>query len=238
MATNRGCFSSIFQIRFFKGWQMSKLPNFIKTFMISVMLLIGSSIIAWGEGLSLAEKDGLLVPLQATQYNLGSKLFMKVAHFDVNTPMDEVVAVYSSEFLKRGWKVDPAQASEDHKIVHFATPQGRGTLDVINSGYSIVELSLTDELAAAKSPLAPKAGMVTVLFINETKKAVAVSLGGKRVKVAAGANSPFKKETGLEIEPGKLQAKTKKGNTDFEAEAGQIWIVEISDFAVLSSKQN
>jgi hypothetical protein len=208
------------------------------TTIISVLLLVGGSIIAWGEDLFLAEKDGLLIPKQATQYILGRKLFSKVAHFDINAPLDKVVELYISEFSKRGWKADSADGSSEQRIIHFVTPKGRGTLDVINSGYSIVELSITDELAAAKSPLAPKAGMVTVLFANETKKAVAISLGNKRVKVAAGAKSPFTKETGLEIAPGKLQAKTGNGNIDFEAEAGQIWIVEISDSAVLCSKQN
>ena len=217
---------------------MFKLLNITKTTMITVLLLLVSSIIAWGEDLSLAEKDGLLVPQQAVQYIGGSKLFTKIAHFDVNAPIDEVVALYMSAFSKRGWKANLEVASADQKIVHFATPQGRGTLGVISSGYSIVELIVIDELAAAKSPLAPKAGMVTVLFTNETKKAVAVSLGGKRVKVAAGAKGPFTKETGLEIAQGKLQVKTKKGNADFEAEAGQIWIVEISNSSVLSSKQN
>ena len=43
---------------------MFKLLNLGKATMISVLLLVSNSMIAWGQDLAMAEKDGLLVPLQ------------------------------------------------------------------------------------------------------------------------------------------------------------------------------
>jgi hypothetical protein len=217
---------------------MGKMINFTITTVISTLLFIGNSNLAGAETLTMMEKDGLPVPTQATQYIAGHALFIALAHFDVNSPPEAVVPLYNAEFLKRGWKVEPIEQSPDHMVLHFTTPKGPGTLDVVNSGYSIVELSITDQVAAAKSPLAPKPGMVTVLFSNETKKAVNISVGAKSIKVAAGATSPFTKASGLEVAPGKLHIKTKKMVDDFDAIPGQIWLIKISDGFLLSSKQN
>lgn len=217
---------------------MGKMINFTITTLISTLLFIGNSNFASAETLTMMEKDGLPVPTHATQYIAGHALFIAIAHFDVNSPPDAVVSLYDAEFLKRGWKVEPLEQSPDHTVLHFTTPKGPGTLDVVNSGYSIVELSITDQVAAAKSPLAPKTGMVTVLFSNETKKAVNISIGATSIKVAAGAASPFTKASGLEVAPGKLHVKTKKMADDFDAAAGQIWLIKISDGFLLSSKQN
>ena len=217
---------------------MGKMINFTITTLISTLLFIGNSNLAGAETLTMMEKDGLPVPTQATQYIAGHSLFIALAHFDVNSPPDDVVALYNAEFVKRGWKVEPHEQSADHMFLHFTTPRGPGTLDVVNSGYSIVELSITDQVAAAKSPLAPKPGMVMMLFSNETKKAVNISVGAKSIKVAARAASPFTKESGLEVAPGKLHVKTIKMTEDFNAAAGQIWLIKISDGFLLSSKQN
>ena len=217
---------------------MYKISKLIITTVISALLFVGDSNFAKAETLTMIEKDGLPVPTQATQYIAGHSLFIALAHFDVNSPPDDVVALYNAEFVKRGWKVEPHEQSADHMVLHFTTPKGPGTLDVVNSGYSIVELSITDQVAADKSPLAPKPGMVTLLFSNETKKVVNVSVGAKSIKVAAGAAGPYTKASGLELAPGKLHVKTKKMANDFDASPGQIWLIEILDGFLLSSKQN
>jgi hypothetical protein len=217
---------------------MHKITNLTVTAVISLLLFFGNSNFVRAEVLSMIEKDGLPIPAQAKQYHVGHKLFTASANFDVDSPPEAVVALYSDEFLKRGWKVEPQNISTDHTVVHFTTPNGPGTLDIINSGYSIVEVVIINQVAAAKSPLAPKSGMVTLLFSNKTKKLINVSVGGMKIKIAAGATSPFKKASGLEVAPGKLRVKVGEMAEQFEATSGQIWISEISDGYLLSSKQN
>ena len=103
---------------------------------------------------------------------------------------------------------------------------------------SDADLTLTQKSKAAASPLAPKPGMVKLVFGNMSDKAADVAIAGKHVKMTAGQGAKGPDGPTLEVKPGKLSATMKGAQAaDFEAGPDEIWMVGVGPGGLIAIKQ-
>ncbi|MEO9168380.1 MAG: hypothetical protein ABI230_08255, partial [Aestuariivirga sp.] len=146
---------------------------------------------------------------------------------------------YRTELTKKGWKEDSAKVSDKQADLAFTAPEGPAKLTVKRNGdMSDAELTLTQKSKAAASPLAPKAGMVKLVFGNLSDKAADVSIAGKHVKLAAGQGAQAPDGPTLEVKPGDFTA-AMKGAKPFAFTAGpdEIWMVGVGPGGLIAIKQ-
>ena len=165
-----------------------------------------------------------------------STSFSRSVNFSAPNSVADVVAFYRAELTKKGWKEDSAKVSESAAEISFTAPEGPAKLVVKRNGdMSDAELTLTEKSKAAASPLAPKAGMVKLVFGNMSDKAADVSIAGKHVKLAPGQGAKGPDGPTLEVKPGELTAQIKGAKPEaFTAGPDEIWMVMIGPGGVLA----
>ena len=126
------------------------------------------------------EKLGLPLPDGASNNGYAQTQFSRSVNFSVPNSVAEVIAFYRTELAKKGWKEDNAKVGEKAAELSFNAPEGPAKLVVKRNGdTSDAELTLTEKSKAAASPLAPKHGMVKLVFGNMSDKAADVFIAGK-----------------------------------------------------------
>jgi hypothetical protein len=184
------------------------------------------------------DKDGLPMPDGLGNQGSTTTLYSKAINFSAPNSVADIVAFYRSELAKKGWKEDAAQVSEMDAEVSFTAPEGPAKLVVKRNGdMSDAELTLNNKAKAASSPLAPKAGQVKILFGNMSDKDAEITIGGKKVKVPAGAGSEGPDGPSLELKPGQLTASMKGAKESFKADADTIWMVGIGPGGLIVVQQ-
>ncbi len=174
------------------------------------------------------DKDGLPMPDGLGNQGSTTTLYSKAVNFSAPNSVADIVAFYRSELAKKGWKEDAAQVSDMEAELSFTAPEGPAKLVVKRNGdLSDAELTLNNKAKAAASPLAPKPGKVKILFGNMSDKDAEITIGGKKVKVPAGAGSKGPDGPSLELKPGQLTASMKGAKESFKADADTIWMVGI-----------
>ena len=184
------------------------------------------------------DKDGLPIPDGLGNNGSTRTMYSHAVNFSAPNSVAEIVDFYRSELAKRGWKEDAAKVSDSAAELAFTAPEGPAKLTVTRNGdMSDAELTVDDKAGAAKSPLAPKAGMVKLVFGNMTDKAADVAIAGKHVKLAAMQGSAGPDGPTLEVKPGKLTAEIKGGKESFTAGPDEIWMVGVGPGGLIAIKQ-
>ena len=150
----------------------------------------------------------------------------------------EIVAFYRAVLGKRGWKEDAAKVGDGEATLAFTAPDGPAKL-VVKRGSDMTdaELTVTEKSKAAASPLAPKPGMVKLVFGNMSDKAADVSIAGKHVKLAPGQGAKGPDGPTLEVKPGNLTVESKNGKENFTAGPDEIWMVAVGPGGLMVVKQ-
>ena len=185
------------------------------------------------------EKLGLPLPEGAGNNGSAQTQFSRKVSFSVPNSVAEIVAFYRTELAKKGWKEDSAKMNAKAAELSFTAPVGPAKLTVKRSGdTSDAELTLTEKSKAAASPLAPKHGMVKLIFGNMSDKPADVSIAGKHVKLAAGQGAKGPDGPMLEVKPGKFTAQNTVGDPEsFTAGPDEIWMVAVMPVGMMAMKQ-
>ncbi len=184
------------------------------------------------------EKDGLPMPDGLGNMGSTSTLYSHGVNFSAPNSVADIVAFYRAELPKKGWKEDSAKISDSEAELAFTSPEGPATLTVKRNGdMSDAELTVNNKAAAAKSPLAPKPGMVKLVFGNMTDKPAEVTIAGKHVKLAAGEGSKGPDGPTLDVKPGALTATIKGAKENFTAGPDEIWMVGVGPGGLITMKQ-
>ncbi len=185
------------------------------------------------------EKNGL--PIADGMGNNGSTAtqFSKAVNFSAPNSVADIVAFYRAELTKKGWKEDTAKVSDSEAELSFTAPEGPAKLTVKRNGdMSDAELTLTEKSKAAASPLAPKPGMVKLVFANMSDKPTDVSIAGKHVKLAARQGGAAPDGPTLEVKPGDFTAQVKGLKPEaFTTGPDEIWMVGVGPGGLMAIKQ-
>ena len=185
------------------------------------------------------EKNGLPLPDGLGNNGSSATQFSKAVNFSAPNSVADIVAFYRAELAKKGWKEDAAKVDEKAAELSFTAPEGPAKLVVTRNGdMSDAELTLTQKSKAAASPLAPKPGMVKLVFGNMSDKPADVTIAGKHVKMKPGQGAKGPDGPTLEVKPGKLSATMKGAQAaDFEAGPDEIWMVGVGPGGLIAIKQ-
>ncbi len=184
------------------------------------------------------DKDGLPIPDGLGNMGSTRTAFSHAVNFSAPNSVAEIVAFYRAELGKKGWKEDAAKVADTEAELSFTAPDGPAKLVVKrNSDMSDAELTVTEKAKAAASPLAPKPGMVKLVFGNMSDKAADVSIAGKHVKLAPGQGAKGPDGPTLEVKPGNLTAEIKGAKEAFTAGPDEIWMVGVGPGGLIAVKQ-
>ena len=184
------------------------------------------------------DKDGLPIPDGLGNSGSTRTMFSHAVNFSAPNSVAEIVTFYRTELGKQGWKEDAAKVSDSAAELAFTAPDGPAKLIVTRNGdTSDAELTVNDKAGASKSPLAPKPGMVKLVFGNMTDKAADVAIAGKHVKLGAMQGSAGPDGPTLDVPPGKLTAQIKGAKESFTAGPDEIWMVGIGPGGLIAIKQ-
>ena len=185
------------------------------------------------------EKNGLPLPKGLGNNGSSATQFSKSVNFSAPNSVAEIVAFYRAELSKKAWKEDAAKVEDEAAELSFTAPEGPAKLTVTRNGdMSDAELTLTQKAKAAASPLAPKPGMVKLIFGNLTDKPAEVIIAGKHVKLAPQQGSQGPDGPSLEVKPGALEAAMKGAdNAPFTAGPDEIWMVGVGPGGLIAIKQ-
>ena len=183
------------------------------------------------------DRNGLPLPDGMGNSGSSSSMFSKSVNFSAPNSVADVVNFYRTELKKKGWKEDNAAVSESKAELTFTAPEGPAKLTVARNGdMSDAELTLNEKAKAANSPLAAKPGKVKIMFGNMSDKEAIITIGGKKIKIPAGAD-PRNNGVSLDLAPGELTASMKGAKENFKAEADTVWIVGIGPGGLMVMQQ-
>jgi hypothetical protein len=188
--------------------------------------------------LTVEETGGLPVPAPHSLSGSESSLFRSSADARTSASLAAVLAFYRRELAKRSWTehAEKAVVKADAAELAYDSPGGPATLKLGRDGdETTVLLSVRDRATAMKSPLWPKPGQVKLAFGNMRDKAAEITVGGKKVKVAAGAGKNGPDGPTLDLAPGKYDLALKSGGHEtVDAGPEEIWIVMVGPGGLLA----
>lgn len=151
------------------------------------------------------DQSGLPVPAPNTLNGTEKTPFRVSVHASVDAPLDTVLAFYRKELSALGWKeLDGATANTERATAAFTSPDGPATLTIERkSDETFSTLVLRREGAARESRLLPKKGRATLMFGNVLEKTAELTVGRKKVKIAAGRGTTKTDGPTLDVAPGK-----------------------------------
>ena len=189
--------------------------------------------------LTAVDKEGLPIPDGLGNMGSSATQFSKAVNFSAPNSVADIVTFYRSELAKKGWKEDAAKISDTEAELSFTAPEGPAKLVVKRNGdMSDAELTLEQKSKAAASPLAPKPGMVKLVFGNMSDKAADVVIAGKHVKLAARQGGAAPDGPTLEVKPGDFTAQVKGLKPEsFSAGPDEIWMVAVGPGGMMAVKQ-
>jgi hypothetical protein len=184
------------------------------------------------------DKDGLPIPDGLGNMGSTRTQFSHAVNFSAPNSVADIVAFYRTELGKKGWKEDAAKIQGEDAEVKFTSPDGPATLTVKRNGdMTDAELTVTEKSKAAASPLAPKAGMVKLIFGNMSDNPAEVTVAGKKIKLAPGQGSKGPDGPTLDVKPGELTATMKGAKETFTAGPDEIWMVGVGPGGLITMKQ-
>ncbi len=176
------------------------------------------------------DKDGLPIPDGLGNMGSTRTQFSHAVNFSAPNSVADIVAFYRTELAKKGWSENNAtsQVSDIKASLSFSTPDGPATLAVNRNGdMTDAELTVSEKAKAAASPLAPKPGMVKLVFGNMSDNPADVIVGSKHVKMTPGQGARAPDGPTLEVKPGDITVKSKSAKESFTAGPDEIWMVAV-----------
>jgi hypothetical protein len=184
------------------------------------------------------DKDGLPVPDGLGNMGSTRTQFSHAINFSAPNSVADIVAFYRTELTKKGWKEDAAKLGDSEAELKFTAPDGPATLSLKRNGdMTDAELTVSEKAKAAASPLAPKAGMVKLVFGNMSDNPADVVVAGKHVKMTPGQGAKAPDGPMLEVKPGNITVKSKNAKESFTAGPDEIWMVAVGPGGLMVVKQ-
>ena len=184
------------------------------------------------------DKDGLPIPDGLGNMGSTRTQFSHAVNFSAPNSVADIVAFYRAELAKKNWKEDSAKIADDSADLKFTAPDGPATLSLKRNGdMTDAELTVTEKAKAAASPLAPKPGMVKLVFGNMSDNAADVVVGGKHVKMTPGQGAKAPDGPTLEVKPGDITVQSKNAKENFTAGPDEIWMVAVGPGGLMVVKQ-
>ena len=184
------------------------------------------------------DKDGLPIPDGLGNMGSTRTQFSHAVNFSAPNSVADIVAFYRTELTKKGWKEDAAKLGDSEAELKFAAPDGPATLSLKRNGdMTDAELTVSEKAKAAASPLAPKPGMVKLVFGNMSDNPADVIIGSKHVKMTPGQGAKGPDGPMLEVKPGNITVKSKSAKESFTAGPDEIWMVAVGPGGLMVVKQ-
>ena len=184
------------------------------------------------------DKDGLPIPDGLGNMGSTRTQFSHAVNFSAPNSVADIVAFYRTELTKKGWKEDAAKLGDSEAELKFTAPDGPATLSLKRNGdMTDAELTVTEKSKAAASPLAPKPGMVKLVFGNMSDNPADVIIGSKHVKMTPGQGAKAPDGPMLEVKPGNITVKSKSAKESFTAGPDEIWMVAVGPGGLMVVKQ-
>ena len=184
------------------------------------------------------DKDGLPIPDGLGNMGSTRTQFSHAVNFSAPNSVADIVAFYRTELTKKGWKEDAAKLGDSEAELKFTAPDGPATLSLKRNGdMTDAELTVTEKSKAAASPLAPKPGMVRLVFGNMSDNPADVIIGSKHVKMTPGQGAKGPDGPMLEVKPGNITVKSKSAKESFTAGPDEIWMVAVGPGGLMVVKQ-
>lgn len=184
------------------------------------------------------DKDGLPIPDGLGNMGATRTQFSHAVNFSASNSVPDIVAFYRAELAKKNWKEDSAKVSNDAADLKFTAPDGPATLSLKRNGdMTDAELTVTEKAKAAASPLAPKPGMVKLVFGNMSDNPADVVVAGKHVKMTPGQGAKAPDGPTLEVKPGNITVVSKNAKESFTAGPDEIWMVAVGPGGLMVVKQ-
>ena len=184
------------------------------------------------------DKDGLPIPDGLGNMGSTRTRFSHAVNFSAPNSVADIVAFYRAELGKKGWKEDAAKLSDSEAELKFTAPDGPATLSLKRNGdMTDAELTVSEKAKAAASPLAPKPGMVRLVFGNMSDNPADVIIGSKHVKMTPGQGAKAPDGPTLEVKPGDITVKSKSAKESFTAGPDEIWMVAVGPGGLMVVKQ-
>ena len=184
------------------------------------------------------DKDGLPIPDGLGNMGSTRTQFSHAVNFSAPNSVADIVAFYRTELTKKGWKEDAAKLGDSEAELKFTAPDGPATLSLKRNGdMTDAELTVTEKSKAAASPLAPKPGMVKLVFGNMSDNPADVIIGSKHVKMTPGQGAKGPDGPMLEVKPGNITVKSKSAKESFTAGPDEIWMVAVGPGGLMVVKQ-
>lgn len=180
--------------------------------------------------LTAEDKDGYPVPSEHSMLGSESSIFRKSINVTTHAQVQDLVAFYQDQLPKKGFTTISEHTAPDNALLVFDTPNGPLSVSIKqeDSENASATLSISDKKAASKSPLFPKPGQIKIAIGNITEKDAEVTIGGKKIKVPAGAGTKAPDGPTLDLPPGKIDVALKGGAGDsFQAGPDEIWMAMI-----------
>ncbi len=184
------------------------------------------------------DKDGLPIPDGLGNMGSTRTQFSHAVNFSAPNSVADIVAFYRAELAKKNWKEDSAKIADDTADLKFTAPDGPATLSLKRNGdMTDAELTVSEKAKAAASPLAPKPGMVKLVFGNMSDNAADVVVGSKHVKMKPGQGAKAPDGPTLEVKPGDITVVSKNAKENFTAGPDEIWMVAVGPGGLMVVKQ-
>ena len=184
------------------------------------------------------DKDGLPIPDGLGNMGSTRTQFSHAVNFSAPNSVADIVAFYRAELGKKGWKEDAAKLGDSEAELKFTAPDGPATLSLKRNGdMTDAELTVSEKAKAAASPLAPKPGMVKLVFGNMSDNPADVIIGSKHVKMTPGQGAKAPDGPTLEVKPGNITVKSKSAKESFTAGPDEIWMVAVGPGGLMVVKQ-
>lgn len=187
------------------------------------------------------EQSGLPVPAPNSLSGTEKTPFRVSVHASVAAPLDTVLAFYRRELAVRGWKEESGGvASAEEAASAFTTPEGPAMLKLVRkSDETFATLTLRRETAAREAGMLPAKGRAKLMFGNVLEKTAELTVGKKKVKIAAGKGTEKTDGPTLEVAPGKhTYALRMRGlptvAEEIEVADGDIWGLMVGPGGVLA----
>lgn len=185
---------------------------------------------------------GMPVPKPYTSRSNTKSKWRQEVTVSTKGSLDSVLAFYRKELVAMGWQeADGARIEADRATLTFTRSGGPVLLNLTRKGGATeASLLLRDEAGARQGGLWPQAGQATVMLGSMMDAETTVSIGGKSIRVAAGAGSKSSGGPGpsLAVGPGKHKVTIKESGKpavtdEVSLETGEIWGLMIGPGGVL-----
>ncbi|WP_072391753.1 hypothetical protein [Hyphomicrobium sp. CS1GBMeth3] len=191
--------------------------------------------------LMVEDRAGLPIPAPHSISGSEKSLFRLSVNASVPASVETVLAFYRRELAGLGWNEQAgASVTKDRAEIAYLSPEGPAVLTLAHrNGETVSSLTLRKQNDAQKAGMLPGKGQVKLLIGNTLDKEATLTIGKRKVKIAAGSGAEKPDGPTLEVAPGKqtilLHVSGEPSQSEeVEVAAGDIWGLVIGPGGVLA----